>query len=155
MADNPLASLAGPASDISPLLGLFAGIMQGQGQESSDDFQAAQLAQKAQLGQIAATEENAQLTTRLNQTLGKIDAVRAASGDSMTSPTGAALRSTAEMYGNEERAIQVGNILEQSDMDTAGANYMQQAGSFAMEMGIFSGITTAVGDVAKIATAGA
>jgi hypothetical protein len=46
------------------------------------------------------------------------------------------LRGTTEEYADQSKAIAVGNILQQSQMDTASANYLNQAGSFAMLQGV-------------------
>jgi hypothetical protein len=59
--------------------------------------------------------------------------------DARTSPTAAALRGTTETYGGQDKAIKVGNILQQSEMDTASANYLKSAGSFAMTQAILGG----------------
>lgn len=144
-----MGSVAGPAAAVGTGLSLVSGVMQGEGTKAADEMQSAELSEKAQLGQAAAVETNANSVEKLNSSLGNIDAVRAASGDSPSSPTGSELRSTTASYSNEQRAIKVGNILSQSEMDTAGANYMQQAGSFAMTQGVLGGMASAAGILAK------
>lgn len=139
----PAAAIVGIGANVA------GGVMQGEGQQAADNYQAAVLTQKAQAGQVAATETNANSVLRLNQTLDNIDAVRAASHNDPSSPTGSMLRNTAYDYGNEERAIRVGNILTQSEQDLASADYEKKAGSFAMTQGILSGIAGAAGSIAK------
>jgi hypothetical protein len=138
-----LAGVAASSSLASTGLGLVSSIMQGEGTQAADQYQAGILTEKAQIGQTQATEVNANSVMRLNQSLGNIDAVRAASGDNPTSPTAVALRGVTTANANQNRAIQVGNILTQSEMDTAGANYLRSAGSFAMTQGIIGGLAGA------------
>jgi hypothetical protein len=137
------------ASATSAGLTLATSVMAGEGQKAADDYQSAELSEKAKLGQAAATETNSDMVARLNSSLANIDAVRAAAGDSMSSPTGAALRSTDAANANQERSIRVGNILSQSETDQAGANYMQSAGSFALTQGWLSGAAGAAGQIAQ------
>lgn len=144
-----MGAVAGPASIASVGLSLASGTMQGEGQQSADEYQAAQLNEKAQLGQAAAEETNADMVAKLNRDLGNIDAVRAASGDSPSSPTGLALRDVTSQRENQERAIRVGNILTQSETDTAGANYLNQAGSFALTQGVLGGLAGGANLLAK------
>jgi len=47
----------------------------------------------------------------------------------------AAIRSRTSYLANRDQQINVGNILAQSSQDTASANYLNQAGSYAMTMG--------------------
>lgn len=144
-----MGAVAGPAAGLSAGLGLVSSVMSGEGTKAADVMQADELSQKAQVGQIAATETNSDLVAGLNRSLGNIDAVRAASGDNPSSPTGIALRDTTESIANQTKAIKVGNILEQSETDTAGANYLNQAGSFALQQGWLSGLASAAGTIAK------
>lgn len=140
-----MSAAAGPAAVAGVGLSLASGIMGGEGQKAADQYQSAELSEQSQMGQAAASEENANMTQRLNQALGNIDAVRAASGDSMAAPTAQALRGVTTTNSNQQRVIQVGNILQQSAVDQAGANYMQSAGSFALEQGILGGVAGAAG----------
>lgn len=128
-AAAPFAAVAGAG------MTAFSSIEKGAGQQAADQMQAAELQQRAQYAGIAATETSANMLDRLNVSLGNIDAVRAAMHDNPTSPTGVAVRGMTEAYGDEDRAIKVGNILAQGSMDTASANYLNQAGSFAYGQG--------------------
>lgn len=144
-----MGAAAGAAAVAAPALGLVSGIMSGAGTQAADQFQAAELSQKAQLGQAAAVEVNSDNVARLNQSLGNIDAVRAAAGDSMAAPTAAALRGVTTQRADEANAIQVGNILQQSQTDQAEASYLQSAGSFSLMQGILGGVAGAAGNIAK------
>jgi hypothetical protein len=143
------AATAGGASIASAGLGIVSSVMGGEATNAADQYQAGILSEKAQLGQTQAVEVNANSVMRLNASLGNIDAVRAASGDSPTSPTAAALRSVTTSNADQNKAIQIGNILSQSEMDVAGANYLKSAGSFALSQSILSGVTGAAGTVGK------
>lgn len=137
------AALAGTA------LSAYSSYEQGQGTAAADQMKADELARKAQIGQAAAVEANANMTQRLNQSLGNIDAVRAAEHGSAASPTTAALRSTTAALANEDRIIKVGNILSQSEEDTASSDYEKQAGAFAMTQGDLSALAGAANTIGK------
>lgn len=144
-----MGAVAGGASVASAGLSLAGRIMQGEGTQAADNYQSDVLAEKARLGRTAATETNADMVAKLNRDLGNIDAVRAASGDSPTSPTGLALRDVTSQRENQERAIRVGNILTQSEMDDSSAAYLRSAGSFALTQGVISGLAGAAGQIGK------
>ena len=112
---------------------------------SADKYQAAEQEQAAQYGELKATQTNAALTRNLNQTLGNIDAVRAAARTDPTSPTGAAVRNTVESADVANKNIQVDSIMEQARMDEANASYLRQASSMAL----LSGSIGAFGDLLK------
>lgn len=139
--------VAAGASAAAAGLGLASGIMSGQGTQAADQYQAGLLSERAQAGQAASIEASSNSVQRLNVSLANLDAVRAAGGDSPASPTGLALRSTTEDNMNLTRAIRVGNILSQSEMDTAGSNYLTQAGQFGLMQGILGGAAGAANDI--------
>jgi hypothetical protein len=126
---------AGVASLASAGLGAYGSIASAAGTKSADEMQAARLEQAAAYGKVQATQVAAQDTEKLSIKLDNIDAVRAAQNNDPTSPTTAAIKSRTSYLANRDQQIQVGNIMEQSATDTAGAAYMNQAGSYAMTMG--------------------
>jgi hypothetical protein len=144
-----MGALAGGASVASAGLGFATSIMGGEGTQAADQYQAGVLTEKAQLGEAQSVETSANSVMKLNASLGNIDAVRAASGDSPTSPTGVALRSVTTANANQSKAIQVGNILSQNEMDTAGANYLNSAGSFALTQSIIGGLAGGAGTLGQ------
>ncbi len=85
------------------------------------------------------------LTRNLNQTLGNIDAVRAAARTDPSSPTGAAVRNTVEATSTENKNIQVDSIMAQANQDRANAAYLRSASSTAL----LSGGIGAFGDLLK------
>lgn len=103
-----------------------------QGTAAADQFQAQQMEEAAQFGELKATQTSAQMTRNLVMSLGNIDAVRAAAGADPNSPTGAAVRDYVEQTGLQQRGIITSNIEEQSRMDEAGAAYLRQASSTAL-----------------------
>ncbi len=120
-------------------------IVQGIGTSNADKYQAAEQEQAAQYGELRATQTNAALTRNLNQTLGNIDAVRAAARTDPTSPTGAAVRNTVEATSTENKNIQVDSIMAQAEQDQANAAYLRSASSMAL----LSGGIGAFGDLLK------
>ena len=115
------------------------------GTAAGDNYQAAILDRAAQYGELQAKQTNAEMTRKLTTTLGNIDAVRAAAHTDPSSPTGGAVRDYAEKVGNEQKSIKVNSILAQSQMDTANATYLRQAGNTAL----LAGNITAGADIAK------
>ena len=120
-------------------------IVQGIGTSNADQYQAKEMEQAAQYGDLKAVQTNAALTRNLNQTLGNIDAVRAAQRTDPTSPTGAAVRNTVEATSTEDKNIQVDSIMAQANQDRANAAYLRSASSMAL----LSGGIGAVGDLLK------
>ena len=120
-------------------------IVQGIGTSNADKYQAEEQEQAAQYGDLKAVQTNAALTRNLNQTLGNIDAVRAAARTDPASPTGAAVRNTVEATSTENKNIQVDSIMAQANQDRANAAYLRQASSTAL----LSGGIGAFGDLFK------
>ncbi len=120
-------------------------IVQGIGTSNADKYQAAEQEQAGQYGDLKAVQTNAALTRNLNQTLGNIDAVRAAARTDPASPTGAAVRNTVEATSTENKNIQVDSIMAQANQDRANAAYLRQASSTAL----LSGGIGAFGDLLK------
>ncbi len=120
-------------------------IVQGIGTSNADKYQAAEQEQAAQYGDLKAVQTNAALTRNLNQTLGNIDAVRAAARTDPSSPTGAAVRNTVEATATSDKNIQVDSIMAQAEQDQANAAYLRSASSTAL----LSGGIGAFGDLLK------
>lgn len=106
--------------------------MAAQGQSTADLYKAEQLQQAAEYGELKATQTNAQMTRNLVNTLGNIDAVRAAAHTDPTSPTGAQVRQAAEEQLMEQKNITVANITRQAQMDESNAAYLRKASSDAL-----------------------
>lgn len=116
-------------------LSAMGSVAQGEATAAADQYQAQRLERAAQYGKVQATQTSAQGLENLNIRLDNIDAIRAAGGADPSSPTTAAIRSRTSYLGERSIQTQVGNILEQSDENTAGAAYLNSAGSFAQTMG--------------------
>jgi hypothetical protein len=121
-------------------MGIAAGgdIIKSEGVSNADKFKAEQLDEAARYGELKAGQTNAQLTRNLAITLGNIDAVRAASRDDPSSPTGAAVRDFTEQVGTEQKNIRVASIEQQAQMDEANAAYMRKSASQALLAGDIS-----------------
>jgi hypothetical protein len=127
-------------------------VSKGKGEQAGDNAQADRLDRQAEYGRAAAAETDAQLRENLNVSLGNIDAVRAAQNTDPTSPTTAALRDRTAYIGDRARSIQVGNLNAQADQNESDADYLRQAGSFALSnsrvaalSGVLSSASSAVG----------
>ena len=124
---------AGGLSIASAGLSAYSTVLKGEGTPAADEYKAESLERAANVGRIKAVQTAGQMTEQLNNTLGRIDAMRAAGHDDITSPTGAAIRGTAEYQGMRQRDITVDNILEQANQDTADATYLRAAGAYALK----------------------
>ena len=144
-------SSAGGNSLASIGLSAYATILQAQGVAAGDDFQAAKLDQAAKYGDLKGVQVAGQMTRQLNQTLGNIDAVRAAANADPNSPTGAAFRENQETIGDTQRGIAVSSILAQANQDRNDAAYYRSAASSALFAG---GIGAAAGIAKGIAGMG-
>lgn len=147
------AAVATVGAAASTAVSAYGAYQQGKGTAAADAYQQAELQRKAQYAGIAATETNATLTDRLATSLGNIDVVRAAAHTDPSSPTTLALRARDTEVSNQEKAIKVGNILAQQSEDLYSADYLGQAGQFAMQMGEVSAgadVLKAVGQMAQL-----
>lgn len=140
-----MAAAAAPLSMMGAGLSAFSSIEKGMGSSVADQYQAERLERAAQVGRVQAAQTGAQLTQRENDMLGNIDAVRAAAHDDPTSPTGAAIRDTAENRLTTQKTITVDNILEQVDEDESDAAYERSAAKYAMTGGIVGGAASLLG----------
>lgn len=133
---------AGGASSALSLASLgfsaMSSITSAKGTEAANNAQAARLDRAVEYGKVKAVQTGAQLAENLNTTLGNIDVVRAAGNTDPTSPTSAALRERTEYIGDRARTIQVANIQAQTEQDAADADYLRQAGKYAMGLGYAS-----------------
>jgi hypothetical protein len=134
----PGASSAGGNSLASIGLSAYATILQSQGVASADEFQAAKLDNAAKYGELKAVQTGGQMTRSLNNTLGNIDAVRAAANADPNSPTGQVIRDNQETIGTDQKTIAVDSILQQSRQDSADAAYYRSAASHALLTGDIS-----------------
>jgi hypothetical protein len=140
--------VGGAMSIASVGLSAFSSIEKAKGIKSADEFQAAELDRASQYGELKAVQTGGQMTQRLNQTLGNIDVIRAASHDDPTSPSGVAYRGMQEDIGDTQKSITVENILSQSKQQEADAAYLRVAGSNALlagNIGAFGQILGGVG----------
>jgi len=136
-------SAVGSALSIAGVgLSAFGQVQQAKGTQAADEARAAQLTRAAERGRLAATQTSAQMTEDLNTTLGNIAAVRAASGADPTSPTTAAILDRQEYVGNRARDISVENLMAQAEENDASANYMRQAGAYALSQGKLGAFAT-------------
>lgn len=138
-------SAAGGNSLTSIGLSAYSTILQSQGVAAADDFQATKLESAATYGELKAVQTGGQMTRSLNQTLGNIDAVRAAAGADPSSPTGAAFRDNQEDIGTTQKTTTVNSILAQSLQDRNDAAYYKSASSNAL----FAGEISAAAGIAK------
>lgn len=122
-----------------------------EGTATADQYKAEQLDSAATYGELKAAQTNAQMTQNLAQTLGNIDAVRAANRADPNSPTGQAVRGFVENTGVNQKNITVDSITQQAAMDESNAAYLRQASSTALLGGDIGMAGTVLAGVAKAA----
>lgn len=149
------SSLAGPASVASLGLTVAGDLAKGSATQASDEFQASRLEQAAAFGKTQAALTDSTMRENLNITLGNIETVRAAAGIDPTSPTTGALMGQSTDRANMQRMAAVGTIRSQNAEDIASANYLRQAGDFAVTQSYLSAGKDVFSAVGKAAMAGA
>jgi hypothetical protein len=141
-----MAGQAGAALSIAGAgLSAFGQVNQAKGTQAADEARADQLSAAAERGRIAATQTSAQMTEDLNTTLGNIAAVRAAANIDPTSPTTAAVLGRQEYVGDRAKNISVENLMAQAEENDASANYLRQAGAYALSQGKIGAFATLLG----------
>lgn len=135
---------AGGTSLVSIGLSAYSTMLQAQGTATADEYQAEKLDTAATYGELKAVQTGGQMTRSLNNTLGNIEAVRAAARADPNSPTGAAILDDQESIGTDQKNIAVNSILQQSRQDKADAAYYRDASSKALLAG---DVATAAGIV--------
>lgn len=127
-------SLTVGASIASAGLGAGGSIAKGFGVSSADDAAAARAERAAEMGRLQAENTDTAMREQLNTTLGNIQVIRAAAKIDPSSPTSAVLMDRQRMLSDRQRSSALLNIQSQVSEDEASANYLQQAGDFALGM---------------------
>lgn len=135
-------------------LSAYSELLKGQGTAAGENYKAASLENAAQRGRVAAAQTGASETEKLSQTLGNIDAVRAAAHADPTSPTGAAIRDWNETLGLTKKSIDVDNIMAQSQQEDSDAAYLRSASKYALLGGELAAGSDIIGALNKAALAG-
>ena len=126
------AAAASAASVASLGLTVAGDLMGGSAKQAENDYQAARLEEAAQFGKTQAALTDAVMRENLNNTLGNIQAVRAAAGIDPTSPTTAAMMNMNADTAERQRLAKVGSINAQTAEQEASAKYLREAGDFAV-----------------------
>jgi hypothetical protein len=152
MGNSPQSAGASGLSIGGAGLSAYSAILSSQGTAAGENYKANMLERSAQRGQVAATEKGASDTEQLVNTLGNIDAVRAAAHTDITSPTAAAVRDTQEQRGLTQKSIAVDQIMAQSQQEEAEATYLRSAGKAALLSGEIGAGADILGAVGKAVT---
>jgi hypothetical protein len=154
MGSSPSGAGASGTSIAGAGLAAYSDILKGQGTAAGENYKAASLENAAARGRVAAAQTGASETEKLVQTLGNIDAVRAAAHTDPTSPTGAAIRDWNETLGLTKKSIDVDNIMAQSQQEDSDAAYLRSASKYALLGGELGAGADILGAVGKAAAAG-
>lgn len=132
-------------------LGLTAAgtVAKGQGVQAADEMQAARADRAAEFGKVQATLTDTTMRENLNTTLGNIDVIRAASNIDPSSPTTAALEDRQRQISDRQRTAAVTTINAQVADDQASANYLRQAGAFALSQSKVAALAGVLGGIGK------
>jgi hypothetical protein len=134
-------------------LSAYSDVLSSQGTAAGENYKANMLERSAQRGQVAAAEKGASDSEQLVNSLGNIDAVRAAAHEDPTSPTGAAVRDWNEQLGLTKKSIDVDNIMAQSQQDEADAAYLRSSSKYALLGGDLTAGADILGALGKAAVA--
>lgn len=149
---------AGAASGASSLLsmGLSAGatVMEGMGKKAGADDQAARAERAAQFGKVNANLTDATMREELNTTLGNIDAIRAFGNIDPTSPTTQAFEDIQSKRSDRQRTAAVLGQRQQAADDEASAQYLRQAGNYALMQSYVGAGAKVFGGIAKAGIGG-
>lgn len=155
MGSSPQSAGASGTSIAGAGLQAYGDVLKGQGVAAGDTFKAEVLEENARRGNVAAVQTGADVTRKLANDLGNIDAIRAAVHTDVTSPTGAAIRDSAENIGLTQKAIAVDQIMAQSRREQDEAAYLRSAGKQALLAGDISAGADILSALGKAAAAGA
>jgi len=125
------------ASLASTGMGIFGGLMEGQGQQAAYAHRAAQAERQRQAALVQADQTSSSLQNELAETLGNINAIRASSGVMHESPTGLAIDARESKESDRQRRIKVGNIKSQAQQLWEDQKYYAYAGDQAMRSSMF------------------
>jgi hypothetical protein len=144
------APLAIPLAIAGAGLSAAGSMQQAQGQAQSYAAQAEAKQQQAYIGKIKATQVDSAYRDELSTTLANIDAIRAAAGASMTSPTGMAIKAREEEVSDRSRRTQVFNIMEQVYADRDAARLYEANAKTALTSGYMNAAGGILGAFGKI-----
>ena len=146
-------AIAAPIAAISSIasMGLSAGsaMMGAAGTNAADQMQAAQAEQAAQFATLQAQLTDTTMRQKLNTTLANIDAIRASGNADPNSPTTNAIDKWNTQLSDTQRLAADVTERSQAASDLSSANYLHQAGQFALGQGAFSALTGISGGLAK------
>jgi len=137
-----MGAAAAPVAAVSSFASLGMGLMgsqsqaaateaQGAGVNAADQYQAALADESAQFATLQAGLTDVTMRQQLTRTLANIDAIRAGGNVDPTSPTTTAIENFNRKVSDRSRMASVGTSLTQASYDTASADYLRQAGSYA------------------------
>jgi hypothetical protein len=155
MGDTGKGGGGGGGSSLASIgLDAYATMLKAQGQQTADEYQANRLDAAAKVGDAKASQTGASMSRNLVQTLGNIDAVRAAAHADPNSPTGAAFRDNEEQIGIQQMVTATGNIRTQAAQSRADAEYYRDKASDDMLLGGISAASGIVKGLSKLSIPG-
>lgn len=146
-------AVAAPIAAISSLasIGLSAAgaMSSAAGTNAADQMKADQADEAAKFAKLQATLTDTTMRQRLNTTLANIDAIRATGNVDPSSPTTAAIEQWNTQLSDTQRLAADVTQRSQAATDTASANYLRQAGSYALGQGNLSAATGIFGGLSR------
>jgi len=103
----------------------------------------------------AADQTDTQYREQLDQTLGRINAIRAAAGADWRSPTGNAILEEERRQSDRRRLIDVGNQRAQASMYDDNAEFYGWAADNAQSMGMLNAFTAGIRGLSGLASSAA
>lgn len=130
-------------------LSAYSSIQKGKATQSANEMKAAQAEQSAEFGRLQAEQTDTTKREQLVNTLGNIEAIRAASHTDATSPTTIAIEDYQSQVSERQRLSATVSERSQAESDESSAFYLRSAGSFALTQGEIGAGISVLGGLSK------
>jgi hypothetical protein len=121
------------------MMGAVGAEMSASATARGDNYSAGQEEQKYYLGMVKSFQTDTAMTTHLTSTIANIEAVRAASGASLNSPSGAAIQNRVMGQGSQDISRETQHLDAMKQYQRAADDALQ-AGGIAAAGAIAGGI---------------
>jgi hypothetical protein len=146
-----MAAVAAPLAIAGTGLQIMGGLSAANAQAAGYRHSAAQAERRALAARTAADQTSAFMRDELTTTLGNIEAIRAAAGVTLDSPTGMAIYEREKKESDRQRNVKVGNLLSQAAMSDSDADFYRYAAGHAESMGILGAFGRGIGGLSGLA----
>lgn len=133
----------------SSILSAGKSVMDGMGASAANEHKRNQARRAAEVARVQADQTDAAYRSELDTTLANIDAIRASSGMSISSPTAQALGAAQTEESERQRFAKVRSLKSQAAQSDADASFYGRAASQALLSGFIGGGASLAGSFGK------